>query len=254
MGVSDRENARGHGSTAEERDDADGRFRGNLSAEAVSEAPVMLSAMVVPQPPAPSSEASEPALRVAEPPDDELVQRVAAGDSGAFDELVHRYQDKVYGFCLRMLDDPSEAEDVAQDVFLTLYRHADRFRGESQFSTWLFRIAKNQSLNRIKYLERRGRQARRALGDAQEDRVASIREREDRRPDALVEGEQRAALVQQAIAALGEEHRVVLVLRDLEDLSYDEISAITGLPIGTVKSRIHRGRTALAERLSRLLR
>lgn len=214
--------------------------------------------MVAPQPPAQSPaqspESTEPSLKVAEPTDDELVERVAAEDSVAFETLVRRYQDRVYGFCLRLLDDASEAEDVAQDVFLTLYRHANRFRGESLFSTWLFRIAKNQSLNRIKYLERRGRQAKRAMSDSAEDRVAAIKEREDRRPDVMVEGEQRAALVQRAIATLSEEHRVVLVLRDLEDLSYEEISAITGLPIGTVKSRIHRARTALAERLSRLLR
>lgn len=204
-------------------------------------------------PPSPAASAP-PGLRVADPTDDQLVEGLARGETACFEVLVKRYQDRVYGFCLRILDDASEAEDVAQDVFLTIYRHADRFRGESLFSTWLFRIAKNQSLNRIKYLERRGRQAKRALGDAQQERVASIQEREERRPDALVESEQRAALVQRAIATLAEEHRVVLVLRDLEDLSYEEISEVTGLPIGTVKSRIHRGRTALAERLSRLLR
>ena len=194
------------------------------------------------------------ALKVADPSDEQLVKGVAEGDTAAFERLIKRYQDRVYGFCLRILDDASEAEDVAQDVFLTLYRHADRFRGESLFSTWLFRIAKNQSLNRIKYLERRGRQAKRAMGDSQDERVASIREKEERQPDAMVESEQRAALVQRAMATLAEEHRVVLVLRDLDDLSYEEISEVTGLPIGTVKSRIHRGRAALAERLSRLLR
>ena len=226
----------------------------------MSEHPVMLRAMVVPPPADEPSPPAEPALRVAPSlaeggaaSDLALVARIAEGDTDAFELVVRRYQDRVYAFCLRILDDSSEAEDVAQDVFLTLYRHADRFRGESQFSTWLFRIAKNQSLNRIKYLERRGRQAKRAMGDSQAERVAAIQEREEHRPDALVEGEQQAAIVQRAIASLAEEHRVVLVLRDLEDLSYEEIAEITGLPIGTVKSRIHRGRTALAERLSRLL-
>lgn len=203
------------------------------------------------RPPADSSR--DGAVVVAASSDEGLVERIAQKDTAAFEELVLRYQNRVFGFCLRLLDDAAEAEDVAQDVFLTLYRYAAHFRGESRFSTWLFRIAKNQSLNRLKYLERRGRQAQRALGDTQEDRIASMTEREERQPDALVEGGQRAAIVQRAIASLPREQRVVLILRDLEDLSYEEISKIARLPVGTVKSRIHRGRTALAKRLSELL-
>jgi len=180
-----------------------------------------------------------------------LCQRVAAGDERAFEVLVDRYQHRVFGFCARMLGDRAEAEDIAQDVFVTLYKSAGNFRGDAAFSTWLFRVAKNQTLNRIKYLERRGRSARRRDIEGDE-RVARLEDHETVRPDDAVADRQQAAMVQEAINELAEEHRAVVVLRDMEDLSYDEISDITGLPLGTVKSRIHRARSALAKRLSRI--
>lgn len=180
-----------------------------------------------------------------------LCKRVAAGDERAFEVLVDRYQHRVFGFCARMLGDRAEAEDIAQDVFVTLYKSAGNFRGDSAFSTWLFRVAKNQSLNRIKYLERRGRSARRRDSEGDE-RVARLEDHEALRPDDAVADRQQAAMVQDAISELAEEHRAVVVLRDMEELSYDEISDITGLPLGTVKSRIHRARSALAKRLSRI--
>ncbi|CAN0471121.1 unnamed protein product, partial [Laminaria digitata] len=180
-----------------------------------------------------------------------LCQRVAAGDERAFEVLVDRYQHRVFGFCARMLGDRAEAEDIAQDVFVTLYKSAGNFRGDAAFSTWLFRVAKNQTLNRIKYLERRGRSARRRDSEGDE-RVARLEDHETVRPDDAVADRQQAAMVQEAINELAEEHRAVVVLRDMEDLSYDEISDITGLPLGTVKSRIHRARSALAKRLSRI--
>lgn len=203
----------------------------------------------------PPPKAAKVTLTVVEADDLELCKRIAAGDEAAFEQLVTRYQDRVYSFCVRLLNDRAEAEDVAQDVFLTLYRSAGEFRGEAAFSTWLLRIAKNQSLNRIKYLDRRGRIGRRSIEEISEERlVPASTEREPMRPDAIVEGGQTAAIVQSAIAELDPQHRDVVVLRDVEDLSYEEISGITGLPIGTVKSRIHRGRSALAERLMRIFR
>ena len=173
-----------------------------------------------------------------------------AADLGLKVTLVERYEHRVFSFCARMLSDRTEAEDVAQDVFLNLYRNAGEFRGDSAFSTWLFRIAKNQTLNRIKYLERRGRSARRA-DDGAEERLARLADEGARAADEVVADGQRAQLVQDAISSLQEDHRAVVVLRDMEDLSYEEISDITGLPLGTVKSRIHRARSALAKRLSR---
>jgi RNA polymerase sigma-70 factor, ECF subfamily len=214
--------------------------------------PVLRVATPVPQPPA------ETAARVTEQVAEELAlcRRVAEGDEAAFESIVVLYQDRVFSFCLRLLGDRAEAEDVAQDVFLTVYRSAHDFRGESTFSTWLLRIAKNQSLNRIKYLDRRGRSGRRSLDEIGEERLSNVSAERaaDPSPDELIEGGERAALVQQEIAALDPQHRAVLVLRDVEDMSYEEISGVTGLPIGTVKSRIHRGRSVLAARLARFFR
>lgn len=184
-----------------------------------------------------------------------LCTRVAAGDEAAFEALVHRHQDRVFAFCLRLLNDRAEAEDVAQEVFVTLYRCAGDFRGESAFTTWLFRIAKNQALNRIKYLDRRGRAGRRSIEDLNDRHLpAWPGADEPRAADVLLEGHETATMVQDAIAELEPDHRAVVVLRDVEELSYEEISTITGLPIGTVKSRIHRGRSALAARLTRIFR
>lgn len=224
----------------------------------------MLPAMPLPEPPVSAARAPVQVVDVSVAPDrvrkvrdreEErgLCARIAEGDDEAFGVLVERYQHRVFGFCARMLGDRAEAEDLAQDVFLTLYKNAGNFRGESAFSTWLFRIAKNQTLNRIKYLERRGRSSRRRERDS-EAHLARIVDPAALGPDDLVAHRERATLVQAAIDELAEEHRTVVVLRDMEDMSYEEISEITGLPLGTVKSRIHRARSALAKRLSRIFR
>lgn len=226
----------------------------------------MLPAMTEPQPHAPAAraalESQEPvAAPCARAPaaadlreEQALCARVAAGDEAAFAQIVERYQHRVFGFCARMIGDRAEAEDLAQDVFLTVYKNAKSFRGDCAFSTWLFRIAKNQTLNRIKYLDRRGRAARRRESSEPEERLDRLTDPDATGPDDAIDARRRAALVQDAIGELGEEHRAVVVLRDLEDLSYEEISDITGLPLGTVKSRIHRARSTLAKRLSRIFR
>ncbi|MEQ8274972.1 MAG: sigma-70 family RNA polymerase sigma factor [Deltaproteobacteria bacterium] len=219
--------------------------------------------MANPRPTAPDVQRPQQKLELAKPAepnggttsgveDVALVERIAGGDDAAFEQLVERYQHRIFSFCARMLQDRQEAEDVAQDVFITLYKNAGEFRGESQFSTWLFRIAKNQTLNRIKYLERRGRSKKRSVDELADDGPGALADPQDVPADDRIADAQRAALVQEAIGTLAEDHRAVVVLRDMEDLSYEEISEITGLPIGTVKSRIHRGRSALARRLKRI--
>jgi RNA polymerase sigma-70 factor (ECF subfamily) len=183
-----------------------------------------------------------------------LVRRLQQRDERAFQEMVRLYQHKVWNLVYRMMGNREEAEDVAQDVFVTVLKAIDSFRGESKFSTWLYRIAVNQCKNRLKYLGRRSYQQTGSLEDSEAQIQAaqpSLLQPHTDGPEQVLEGRQMEALLQQGIAALEEEHRTLLVLRDVEELSYQEIASITSLPEGTVKSRIHRARMALKEHLAR---
>lgn len=177
-----------------------------------------------------------------------LLARLRERDEEAFSEMVRENQARIFGLLYRMIGNREEAEDLAQEVFITVFKSIEQFRGESKFSTWLYRIAANHCKNRIQHLARR-----RAVGgldeeshygkDALKDDGAS--------PHALLEGRETGKLVQEAVASLDEDQRLVLVLRDLEELSYQEITEITGLNEGTVKSRLHRARMRIKEILSR---
>ena len=184
-----------------------------------------------------------------------LIARLRERDEQAFKEIVRLYGDKVFSLIYRMLNNRQEAEDVAQDVFITVFKTIESFRGEAKFSTWLLRIAANHSKNRIKHL------ARRPTEGADPDDVSQVRAMPDRpappvqaqidAPDKMLEAAQTNALIEQAIAALDEDQRLLVVLRDVEELSYEEIGEITGLPEGTIKSRLHRARTAIKEWVDR---
>lgn len=181
------------------------------------------------------------------PSDDNLVARIRDGDLHAFSALVRRYQDRVYGLCLRWLGDGAGAEDTAQEVFVALYRSLDRFRGESSLSTWIFRITVNHCKNRKMSRERRAWGRHVPLDGAQWDEGPERQVAADGPwADAGAEQSHAEALVRQGLEALSEEHRQVIVLRDIQDLDYDEIAAILDLPRGTVKSRLHRARAELA--------
>lgn len=184
-----------------------------------------------------------------------LVMRLQRRDERAFVECMQRYQEKVWSLVYRMLGNRQEAEDVAQEVFVTVFKSIDSFRGESKFSTWLYRIAANQCKNRLKYLGRRGRRGGEAFDEAAERDLQHAREQGMAPtlagPDQVLEGMQLERIMQQGIASLDEDHRVLIVLRDVEELSYEEICQITGLPEGTVKSRLHRARLALKEFLAK---
>lgn len=178
-----------------------------------------------------------------------FIARLRARDERAFDALVRGYERRVYALVVRMLGTPSEAQDVSQEVFVQVFRAIDQFRGESRLSTWIFRIAVNLSKNRALYLSRRHSGQGQGTEDAHElgERVplgaaAHGTASEVARPDQLVEGMQVERIVQAAIAELEGSFRECLLLREVEDMSYDEIAAITNLPAGTVKSRIHRAR------------
>jgi RNA polymerase sigma-70 factor (ECF subfamily) len=187
-------------------------------------------------------------------PDDtdaRLVERLVARDERAFTTLVRTYERRVFALLLRMIGNRAEAEDLAQEVFVQVFKAIGSFRGESKLSTWIYRIAINLCKNRSKYLRVRhsgqeeqleALQERAPLGDAKGANVANVE-----RPDEMMAGKQVERIVQTAILELEPTFRECLVLRDVEDLSYEEIGAITGLPEGTVKSRIHRARAQLKE-------
>lgn len=183
-----------------------------------------------------------------------FIERLKARDERAFLELVELYQARVYKLVLRMLGEKHEAEDMAQEVFVQIFKAVDGFRGESRLGTWVYRIAVNACKNRIKYLGRRRADAQQPYEER--DAVAAgraVTSSELSRPDDLVEGLQLERIVQISIAEMDADFREVLVLRDVEDLSYEEICEITGLPQGTVKSRLHRARAMLKAAIERKL-
>jgi RNA polymerase sigma-70 factor (ECF subfamily) len=207
------------------------------------------AAEVAPRPPAGD-------VRVADD-DAHLIERLVARDEAAFNALVRSHQQRVFALLVRMTGSRAEAEDLAQEVFVQVFKAIGSFRGESKLSTWVYRIAVNLSKNRSKYLRVRHTAQHEQLenldergpsSDARRPNIAPIE-----RPDELMAGRQLERIVQGAILELEPSFRECLVLRDIEDLSYDEIETITGLPEGTVKSRIHRARAQLKELVERAL-
>lgn len=177
-----------------------------------------------------------------------LVKGLRRRDERAFTRLVQRFQTPVYNLVVRMLGgNQEEALDVAQEVFVTVFRAIDGFRGDSKLSTWIYRIAVNHCRNRLKYLARRHSKRHARFEDVQQTRAArgDAFQSEIPRPDAQVEGLIAEVVLKEAIASLDPEQREVLVLRDVEGMTYEEIVGATGLPLGTVKSRIHRARQAV---------
>jgi RNA polymerase sigma-70 factor (ECF subfamily) len=184
-----------------------------------------------------------------------LLARLKDRDEQAFDEIVRLYGDKVFSLVYRMIGNRAEAEDITQEVFITVFKTIETFRGEAKFSTWLLRIAANHSKNRIKYLSRRATDPEgldgAGAGDVQAaPNVAPLTAQIDA-PDVIMEAKEIDQLMQQAIAALDEDQRLLVILRDVEEMSYEEIGEVTSLPEGTIKSRLHRARMAIKEWLDR---
>ena len=187
--------------------------------------------------------------------EEQLIERLRRRDEAAFNELVRLYQQRIFRLLHRMLGDRAEAEDVAQDVFITVFKSIDGFRGDSKLSTWIYRVASNHCKNRIKHLDRRGRGKKREFDELSEhgavESATMSPSAQIARPDEQAEANQIEAIVRAAIGELDEDQRELVVLRDVENLSYEEIQEITGLPEGTVKSRLHRARLALAKSVQR---
>ncbi|MBI3184934.1 MAG: sigma-70 family RNA polymerase sigma factor [Myxococcales bacterium] len=180
-----------------------------------------------------------------------LLSRLRRRDRSAFELLVRSHQDRVFDFCVRMLGDKEEAMDLVQEIFVSVHQNLDRFRQDSKLATWIFRISKNHCLNRLKYLKRRGRGRSDELGEVPEGELTASADPPPK-PDEALEAARERELVRRAIAFLDEDQRLVVALRDIEGLSYEEIVEVTDLPEGTVKSRLHRAREKLVEIIARL--
>jgi RNA polymerase sigma-70 factor (ECF subfamily) len=184
-----------------------------------------------------------------------LIKAFQGGDRAVFDKLVLRHKDKLFNLCYSFLGDYEEANDSSQEAFIKAYQGLKKFRFESSFSTWLYRIAVNTCTNKVKSLAYRQKRMTSSLdnpGGMDENRALEIG---DGAPTALMELEEkeRQDLIRRAIDRLPAEHKAVIALRDMEGLSYEEIAEITGSNLGTVKSRLSRARIDLRSKLRGIL-
>lgn len=183
--------------------------------------------------------------------DTHLVEQASAGDREAFSELVRRHQDFVYGVIQRLVSDRDRAADLTQETFLRAWRGLHHFSGGAAFSTWLYRIARNVVISGARYDAARPKI--RASLDDEDNKVGVGLAAEDEGPGTHAHREETRELVRAAIETLGQEQREVVVLRDLVGKSYEEISELVGVPVGTVRSRLHRARRELKRELERLI-
>jgi RNA polymerase sigma-70 factor (ECF subfamily) len=183
--------------------------------------------------------------------DHRLISGLQAGDESAYEELIQRFQTPVYNLAYRLLNDPSDASDVAQEVFLKIFRNIGHFRGDSTLRTWVYRIAVNESHNRRRWLfrHRRGETGIEDTFDEIECREKPLMDAGETPFDFTVNREAQL-LLEEALTEINPVFRTALVLREIEDMSYEEIADILEVSIGTVKSRIVRGREALRRNLA----
>ncbi|MDD6160939.1 MAG: sigma-70 family RNA polymerase sigma factor [Oscillospiraceae bacterium] len=172
----------------------------------------------------------------------QLIRQAQSGEVSAFEQLLDRYQKPVYHQALRLVSHPEDAADVTQEVFLKVWKYLPTFRGESSFSTWLYRMTDNAALDLLRREKKRRGDS--SLDD--DEGMAVIPVDPAATPQEALERSERQRAVSDALGRLSEEHRRVLVLREINGLSYEEIGQVLELAPGTVKSRIARARTALA--------
>ena len=175
--------------------------------------------------------------------DDELVAAAQGGDAAAMDQLLRRHYDRVHAVCRRIAGASRDADDAAQEAMIRVVRHLDRFDGRSSFSTWIYRIATNTALDELR--KRRRRPQLHVVDDDDHARPEIADEIAHRRVDAVAD----RITIDDALAELPDEFRAAVVMRDVGDLDYTEIAAALDVPVGTVKSRIARGRRLLVEAL-----
>ena len=180
-----------------------------------------------------------------------LLEQCRCGDAQAFAQLVTLYQGMVFSLGARLLGDSEEARDLAQDVFLQVYRQLQHFRGQSSLKTWIYRIVVNQAHNRRRFWKRRRRDRSVSIEDLQPAESLRLVASEGGGPYHSLERLERQARVQLALLQISLKHRTVLLLREMEEMSCEQIAAVLELPEGTVKSRLARAREALRQRLVR---
>lgn len=183
----------------------------------------------------------------------EFIEKLKAGDARAFDRLVNLYTGDVYGLLLRITEDPKEAEDLTQETFLRALKGIDKFRGEADLKTWLFRIAINQSKNRFRWWKRRKKEKTVSLdapvGPDNQTPMSETVSSDFANPEENVLQREREKILNRALYALPEIFREAVILCDIEGLTYEEIALALDINIGTVKSRIARGREELRKKL-----
>lgn len=185
--------------------------------------------------------------------DRKLVERVQKGDKGAFDLLVLKYQHKVVNLVMRYVRDPELSQDIAQEAFIKAYRALPRFRGDSAFYTWLYRIAVNTAKNHLAAMRRRPKDIELDLQDPEQyDLHAKLKETDT--PEGITLSNELRETVERAIAALPDDLRMAIVLREFEGMSYEEIAQTMECPVGTVRSRIFRARDAIGKKVGSLVR
>lgn len=179
-------------------------------------------------------------------PDGVLVDRCKKGDVNSFELLVLKYQRKIFSIIYRLTNDPEDVEDIAQEVFLKAYKALDNFKGKSSFYTWIYRIAVNTCFNYKK--TKKENQYQNLESDSESDKFFNAAENL-LETDQLIERQELSKKINEAINSLSEEQRTIIILRDVEGVSYDEIGKILGCPSGTVRSRLFRARQELKTKL-----
>jgi len=180
--------------------------------------------------------------------DEELVRQLRAGEETAYETLLQRYQQPVYNLALRLLNEPGDASDVVQEVFLKIFRNVGHFRHQSSLKTWIYRITVNEAHNQRRWFFRH---RSREVGLEDEPQEARNRVLDGTRsPFDYAFDREKHVLIETALARINPLFREVVVLRDIEDLSYEEIADVLQISLGTVKSRIMRGREALRQELT----
>ena len=191
---------------------------------------------------------------LSEKTDEDLILLVQDGNNQAYDILVGRYKDRLYSYLYRMLGNGTEAEEFAQEAFVRAYIHADKYRTVAKFSTWLYTIATNLVRNRIRNIKRRPKMTSIWADEEGSDRGRWLDLKDEApNPEETMDRSRLGELIQQAIEKIPSKYRTSFVLREMNGLSYEEIAATTGLKLGTVRSRINRGRMHFRKAVEPLL-